>query len=74
MGTIKRILIAALFLLGYWIVWALLVEQQRVVTHQELDTKHHGADMMTEHWDGTVTAYKWQGGRYHKMWARKARL
>lgn len=71
MVMLRRILIAAAILAGYWLVWMVLVEPQLRVEHRDLG-RHHGADLITEAWDGTVTAYFWQNGKYNQMWVRKA--
>lgn len=33
--------------------------------------RYHGADAITEGWDGKVTAYQWKGGAYRVMWVRR---
>lgn len=71
---IQQIAFLLIFAGCYFLVWEWIVKLEPVVEHKSLQIKYHGADLMTEKWNGEIRAYQWKNGKYKLMWIRKAKI
>ena len=63
----RALIVGLLFIVAYWLIWwAMQPEPVRV----RPVNRYHGADAITTGWNGELTAYRWQGGKYRIMWVR----
>jgi hypothetical protein len=61
-------LVSLLFIVSYLFVWCLLIPSHDPVSVES--PRVHGVDVITEGWNGELTAYKWNGKRYVFVWRR----
>jgi hypothetical protein len=71
---LKLALVSTLWLIGFMAcLWMLFPGEVSPADYdRQTDPNYHGAAIMTETWDGIITAYKWDNGPV-MMWRAKRR-